>query len=227
MKKAFFNTFTIICTIAILICSLLLVKTLYDYKKENDLYQNIKVEAYKHSKVDFKSLKKKNSEVIGWITVPGTRIDYPIVQTSDNDKYIHTLFDGKQGGAGCIFADCRGDPFNDTLTIIYGHRMKDGSMFNNLKYYKDYSFAKNHNKITLYTPSKTYNCKIVTFATIRADNNIYNKYFTSAYDVCHELKEHTSYTYNTVSDKDKLIALSTCTYEFKNARYVLLAKLNT
>lgn len=226
MKNILSKIIAFICIAAILICSVLLATILHQYKAQNDLYSNISAKVYKNTKIDFKSLKSKNNDVIGWITVPGTRIDYPIVQTSDNDKYIHTLFNGKPGGAGCIFADYRADPFNDTLTTIYGHRMKDGSMFNNLKYYKDFSFAQHHRTITLYTPERIYNCKIVLFATIRADDAVYNTYYNSASDVVKQLKDKAAYIYNPINDTDKLIMLSTCTYEFDNARYVLLASLS-
>lgn len=82
--------------------------------------------------VDFKSLMEANKDCVGWIYVPGTKINYPIVQSSDNIDYINTTFTGKENIAGCIFSDCRIlSPFSQK-TILYGHNMKNGTMFHDL-----------------------------------------------------------------------------------------------
>lgn len=211
--------------VAICVCSAFVSEALHEYEAENAYYSNVAEKSYKDSKVDFDLLRKENSDLVGWITIPGTRIDYPIVKTNDNDKYLHTLFNGKTGDSGCLFADYRSEPFRSALTIVYGHRMKDGSMFDNLGFYKKRSFADKHQSINIYTPERTYDLKIILFATIDANNIVYNEYFTSAMNVYDFLKGYAHYTYSKPKDNEKLVMLSTCAYEFKNARYVLLGKL--
>ena len=193
--------------------------------EENEYYKNVADRTQRNVEVDFEMLKNENSDIIGWIKIPGTRINYPIVQSANNGKYLHTLFNGKHGDAGCLFADCHTDPFKSTLTIIYGHRMKDGSMFADLGKYKNTSFAKKHSSIVLFTPEKSYQLEIVLFATISALDSVYNIYFTSAESVYDLLQKQAHYTYNRPKPNEKLVMLSTCTYEFENARYVLLCKL--
>lgn len=210
---------------AICVCSAFISEALHEYESENAYYEDVAENSCEDSEIDFDLLRGKNSDIVGWITIPGTRIDYPIVKACDNDKYLHTLFNGKPGNSGCLFADYRSDPFKSALTIIYGHRMKDGSMFDNLEYYKDRTFADKHRNIDIYTPDKSYNFEIVMFTIIEADDIVYNEYFTSAMSVYDLLKKHARYTYSKPKNNDKLVMLSTCAYEFKNARYVLLGKL--
>ena len=225
MKKIFLTSLIIICIGAICVCSAFISEGLYEYESENAYYKDVAKKSYENTRIDFDSLRAKNSDIVGWITIPGTRIDYPIVKGSDNDQYLHTLFSGKEGDSGCLFTDYRSEPFRSSLTIVYGHRMKDGSMFSNLGFYRKRGFADKHQSISIYTPDKSYKLKILLFATIGANNNVYNEYFTSAMNVYDLLKKHAQYTYDKPKNNDKLVMLSTCAYEFKNARYVLLGKL--
>lgn len=225
MKKVIVRALSIVCIVAIVICIILLITNIRRYQSDNNYYKDISNKAEQNSEIDFDMLKKENSEIVGWIKIPDTRINYPIVQGMDNSKYLYTLFNGEQGGSGCIFADYRDNVFKDSLTIVYGHRMKDGSMFNNIKYFKDSSFANEHKDVILYTPERKYDCEIVLFATISATDKVYNTKFDSAIGAYKMLKKHAEYIENEVSERDKLVMLSTCTYEFDNARYVLLVKL--
>ena len=211
--------------VVICVCASFVSEAVHEYKAENAYYDNVSKESIAGSGIDFDSLRKENTDIIGWIKIQGTRINYPIVQAENNDKYLHTLFSGKPGNSGCIFADCRNDSFKSTLSIIYGHRMKDGSMFSDIGRYKSRSFADMHRDISIDTPDKSYKLKIVLFATIGANNIVYNEYFTSAMSVYDLLKRHAHYAYSKPKNNEKLVMLSTCAYEFKNARYVLLCKL--
>ena len=84
-------------------------------------------------RVDFDGLSEVNPQVVGWIFGPDTVISYPIVQGEDNTYYLHRLFTGESNGSGCIFLDaaCAGD-FSGDHSIIYGHHMKNGTMFASL-----------------------------------------------------------------------------------------------
>jgi len=84
------------------------------------------------STVDFAALQAINPDIVGWLTIDGTNIDYPIARHSDNDYYLHHLFTGEWNSSGCLFMDCRNEPdFSDRHTIIYGHHMDNGTMFQN------------------------------------------------------------------------------------------------
>lgn len=107
------------------------------YKQASESYQ--KIERQYSDKdasgvpiIDFNALAQTNPEVVGWIYVPGTNINYPVVQATDNSKYLNTLFDGTSNASGAIFLDYEDTApgMVDQQTTIYGHHMNDGSMFN-------------------------------------------------------------------------------------------------
>lgn len=107
------------------------------YKQATESYQ--KIERQYSDKdasgvpiIDFNALAQTNPEVVGWIYVPGTNINYPVVQATDNSKYLNTLFDGTSNASGAIFLDYEDTApgMVDQQTTIYGHHMNDGSMFN-------------------------------------------------------------------------------------------------
>ena len=84
--------------------------------------------------IDFKSLKEKNEDIVAWIKINGTNIEYPIVKTKNNDFYMNHSFDKSYNGAGWIFADCKNNfDGKDKNIVIYGHNRRDGSMFGSLK----------------------------------------------------------------------------------------------
>lgn len=108
------------------------------YKQASDSYQKIEKQ-YVSDKdasgvpiIDFDALAQTNPEVVGWIYAPGTNINYPVVQTNNNSKYLNTLFDGTSNASGAIFLDSddTAPGMVDQQTTIYGHHMNDGSMFN-------------------------------------------------------------------------------------------------
>jgi len=93
-----------------------------------------------------------NPDFVGWIYISGTRVDYPVVRGSDNEAYLYTTFRGESNAAGSIFMDYRalGD-FSTPVTILYGHNMRDGSMFSSLLQFLDPTFRNNHPEITIVT----------------------------------------------------------------------------
>lgn len=100
----------------------------------------------------YHQMKEQNSDYVGWIFVGGTKIYYPVVQAEDNDYYLHRLFDKTENFAGTIFADYRcDDVFKSGHTILYGHNMKNGTMFANLRYYEGEWFYHIYPKFTVYT----------------------------------------------------------------------------
>ena len=97
------------------------------------------------AKLDLAALQAVNPDVIGWIRIPGSRIDYPILQGSDNDFYLKHTWEGTENSVGSIFMEHRNTPdFTDFNTILYGHNMNDGSMFADLKRYNTQWFWERH-----------------------------------------------------------------------------------
>lgn len=106
--------------------------------------------------IDFDGLYAINEDIVAWIQIPGIGVDYPVVQGEDNEYYLHYTFERKANIAGSIFLDCRNRAdFTDNKVIMYGHHMKDGSMFSNLEKYQDDEFRKGHGKVILYLPDQT------------------------------------------------------------------------
>lgn len=183
-----------------------------------------------HFNVDFTSLKRINPDVVGWITARDTEIDYPVVRGKDNDFYLRHLFTGEQNKLGSVFMDYRNhSDFLDKNTIIYGHNMKDGSMFSSLTKYKDQQYYDNFPTMLLYTPVGNFTVEL--FAGIVVDGNYESVRFNFKDDhdfhsYIDSLKEKSTFDSNTsIKADDQIITLVTCSYEFNNARYALYGKL--
>ena len=117
--------------------------------------------------IDFEGLRKINEDLVAWIQIPGIGLDYPVVQGEDNEYYLYHTFQKENNKAGSIFLDYRNhDDFTDRRVILYGHNMKDGSMFSNLKQYQDSVFRKNSDSAYLYLPEKTYSNTILIVGII-------------------------------------------------------------
>ena len=93
---------------------------------------NINTQSVPEQSIDFAALLKSNPDCVGWIYVPNTNINYPVVRSSDNIDYVKKTFNGTENIAGCIFSDCRIDSPFSQKTILYGHNMKNGTMFHDL-----------------------------------------------------------------------------------------------
>lgn len=180
--------------------------------------------------VDFSALKKINPDVVAWLTAEGTEIDYPVVLGTDNDYYLRHLFTGERNKLGAIFMDYRNDgDFSDKNTILYGHNMKDSSMFSSLTKYKEQGYYDSYPAMVLDTPNG--NFKIELFAGILVDGSQESIQFDFKDDqdfqnYTDSLKKASTFESHTVLNADDhLITLCTCSYEFNNARYALFGKL--
>lgn len=104
-------------------------------------------------RVDFESLQRENPDCIGWICFPNLDISYPVMQGKDNNEYLRKTFSGESASAGSIFIDSTNDAdFSDKNTLVYGHNMKDESMFGLLKKYKEGDFFQNNSGFYICTP---------------------------------------------------------------------------
>ncbi len=124
--------------------------------------------------IDFDGLRAINKDIVAWIQIPGIGVDYPVVQGKDNEHYLHYTFDGKANKAGSIFLDYRNRAdFTNSKVILYGHNMKDGSMFSNLKKYQDEEFRKEQGKILLYLPDRVLECEIAECRQVSVKDSVY------------------------------------------------------
>ena len=179
--------------------------------------------------ISFEKLQKMNPEVFGWITIFKTHIDYPLVQAENNHKYINMDAEGKFSLSGSIFLDCRNKKdFSDVNNIIYGHHMRNSTMFGQMEKFKDKNFFEENKFITLTTENEVYEYEIFAIGVYDADFG-YNKVsFTDKNDFNNFLNKiltKSMYSRNIVSENDKIITLSTCSFEFNDARLVVHGKL--
>lgn len=172
--------------------------------------------------VDFDKLKEQNKDIVAWIYSENTPINYPIVQTDNNSEYLYKMIDGSYNKAGTLFIDYRNNcDFSDNITIIYGHNMKNDLMFGTLTKYKDQSYYETHKKIYLVTPNNSFKIELLIGSVVSADSNIYN--FSDTTDFLNMNSTFKSAV--NVQENDNFIILSTCSYDYDDARYILVGVL--
>ena len=181
--------------------------------------------------IDFDSLKKKNSDTVAFIKVKNTSINYVIVKGKDNDYYLHHNFNKKHSSAGWIFADYHNKlDGTDKNLIVYGHSMKNGTMFGTLRNVVKKSWYENKNNylIDFVTEQGEYTYQVFSVYVIKAEdyyintkfknNDEFNKFVST-------LKSRSKYNFNVnVNGNDKILTLSSC-YDNNGRRVVLHAKL--
>ena len=179
--------------------------------------------------VDFESLLKENPDVAGWIYCPDTVVDYPVMHGEDNDLYLHHLVNKEYNFAGCIFEDYRNTRGQkDPATILYGHHMKDGSMFAMLHKYTEQEYYDEHPTMWYLTPTQNYRLDIIMGYVAGEKDPVYALFQTpqEMREYLHGVEEKSTFEPDKKYDLDTLnnvIVLSTCAYEFQNARYLLVA----
>jgi sortase B len=179
--------------------------------------------------VDFEALAAQNPDVIGWIYLENTCIHYPVMQAGSNDEYLHRLFDGTWSFSGTPFADYRhsGD-FTDFQTTVYGHNMKNGTMFAPITQYQSQEFYEENPVMWLLTPDGSY--KVELIAGLLTDDKgiaqLSTVSKTQAEDFLAEIREKSTFRSGVeATAEDRYLILSTCHYGFENARYAVVGKL--
>ncbi|MNN15152.1 Sortase family protein [compost metagenome] len=181
--------------------------------------------------VDFGSLKKLNEDIIGWISFKDTEVNYPIVKGADNSYYLNHTFNKTENDSGSIFMDFENDSsFKDKNTILYGHNMKNGSMFSILNKYMDKDFYESTQYFWLYTENEVFKCEIFSaYKTSAHNGKSYIKKFSTDQEYEDFLKEiKNSSLYDTginVGKDDIVLTLSTCTNNDKDSRFVVSSKM--
>lgn len=184
---------------------------------------------------DFAKLWEQNEDIYAWITVPGTQTDYPVLQSETDNYYLDYNIDHSKGYPGCIYSNqCNAKDFSDNLTVLYGHNMKNGTMFGNLHSFEDETFFKENRTIYVYTPERRLTYEI--YAAVKFSN----AYITAFYPVDTDsgrdafLTDIESYMEESVSHKqedmeigegDKILVLSTCVNGEAERRYLIVGKL--
>ena len=170
--------------------------------------------------IDFAGLQEMNPEIYAWIRIPGTEVDYPIVQRPEDDAYYldHTI-EGAEGLPGSIYTESLNKKdFTDKNTVIYGHNMKDNTMFGSLKDYKDSAYMDEHSEAYIYTPEHIFTYKI--FAAVTYDSRhimvafdfAQDEQYQAYLDSLSQVRNMASYI-NTdipVTTADRIITMSTC-----------------
>lgn len=201
---------------------ILLLSEIYGYAADRKTYGTIQQQAVAtpssdstHRSIDFEYLLEVNPGTCSWITIPDTNIDYPIVQGEDNKFYLKHDMNGDDSHAGAIFLDCEcSADMTDIKTIIYGHNMKDGSMFHDLhNFRKDASFGKSHPYMYLYMENDfmmQYEL-LCSLSTSYNDMDIYGyvEDGQSAYEVASAIVSHADTVYADVRGTP-IVVLSTC-----------------
>ncbi|MCB6609917.1 class B sortase [[Clostridium] symbiosum] len=180
-----------------------------------------------HSPVDFESLRAVNPDVVAWVEIPGTDISYPVVQTGDNETYLKRDFEGRNSASGAIFLDMDSDAdFMGLHSILYGHHMKNQTMFAQLVKFKEEAFFKKNREVILYTPEAELHLRTIAAVYGDADGEKRRTQFTSreSFDAyVDEMTKNCSFRELPEGDIGGLYSFVTCSYEFNDARTILYA----
>ncbi|MBR7132388.1 MAG: class B sortase [Clostridia bacterium] len=261
IKQIFFKVLFLVSLVALIVSACYLADYFIESDRQNgiiddsrDLWHNtVSIETDGDGENDEEALKAaeearqkaiqkmlaENDQFKGWITIKGTKVDNPIYQAPDNDFYLDHNQQKKYSVYGALYFDCANlisEQHTDSNLAIYGHEMKDGSMFGQLKKYKSLDFYKEHPTIEFSTLYKSSTYKVYAVFLLNAvkedDNNyIYNIYRTRFLDI-NDFNAWSAEAYersviNTGVDVkygDNIITLITCSEDFENARFVVMAR---
>ena len=231
VRRTAMNVIMICLALICLVSGFKVFTLLKDYRDNRYVYDNLPGhdEGWTGD-IDFDSLRAINPDIVGWLYWEDTPVDYPIVQGEDNDKYLHTLFDGTYGFFGTLFVDSITEsPFRQFNTIVYGHHMKDGSMLAALRKLTDQNWCDEHPQLELVTPDGKYHLEIWAFLNQPADSSVYTTNFHDAdmqADYLGSVQSLAAYTTDvSVSPDDMIVLLSTCVAAEGEARYIAVCKM--
>jgi len=180
--------------------------------------------------VDFEKLSEIYPGIVGWIKLEGTQIDYPVMQYTDNDYFLGRLPDGTAHRSGSIFLDYRNESdFSDRSILIYGHTSRTDEMFGTLKHYRNREFFEANPVIYLYTPEADY--KLELFAghiahSVRDHPPLEFENDEDFLEYIAHIKRVSVFSSDVeISAKDTIVSLVTCTYDFNDARLIIVGVL--
>lgn len=179
---------------------------------------------------DMEKVSEINNDLVAWITCPDTVIDYPVAHGEDNIFYLTHLANGKKNANGCLFIDCNnaGD-FSDYNTIIYGHNMHSGKMFATLLNYKEQDFYDKHRYMYLTFGDEIYRLELFSAYVTTPSSDAYRMRFQNNAEYAKWLEKmagRSDFKADIrLSTNDRIVTLSTCAYDYANARYVVHGRL--
>lgn len=218
----------VVCIIVFVCSSALLLKTVVNEYNNKKMYEDLSnlvstnANTEETTAPDYSALYAKNSDFIGWITVPNTSINYPVLQCDNNDFYLTYNFEKNKDARGAIFMDYRNNPVNlDSNTIIYGHNCYNTTMFSELSKYQKIDFYKTSPVFEFNTVERTYKWKIygvlITTARPEEDNGYVFNYIYPYMNgenfkgFIEEVNKRRLYITDVdINDDDKMLILSTC-----------------
>lgn len=241
-KKIIISAIVALCAV-ILACSIAIAVILggRENKKaesNSDISSNIVTAETVDKPVDFEKLWQTNEDIYAWIRVPNTNIDYPVLQhKTDDEFYLHHNIYGKYEYAGAIYSEkrCNSKDFNDKNTMLYGHNMTKGYMFENLHKFQDEEFFRETSEFYIFTPEKKLTYKIVS----AFQYNIYHVMYSFDFSTDVGFQEYINTIKNPgysavnvreeidVTTSDKLVTLSTCLGSGKQYRYLVVGVLSS
>lgn len=238
LKQQIVNILHVIVNFIIIgVISLLFLVSFYSLWDTRQLYKSSEskqFEIYKPEKVDttsYEDLVNINDEVIGWLDVFGTKINYPLVQSENNAKYVNTNVYNEYELSGSIFLDYRNNPdFTDFNNIIYGHHMANGSMFGDLEKFSQQDFFEEHAYGNLFFNGKEHGLEIISYFHTDA----YNREFFTANikgeeqqrNLLELIQKEATYLRSTELDiNDRYVLLTTCSSATTNGRDIVVAKI--
>ena len=235
LKKILIIIIMLISFICIIIVVNIFIKDYLECNSNNedidDLINEVFIENSneEENKIDWNNLISVNKDIIGWIEIEDTEINYPVLQDNDSIYYLKHNYLKKYNSNGSIFTlDI--NPFEDCETLLYGHNMKNGTMFSILGKYLNKDFLLSHQKIKIYTPNKNYEGLIFSAYSIgieREKNNISNLSFDEKIEY---YKKSSQINVDNVKITNKVVKLSTCSYinsrtRPTDQRYYIIATL--
>jgi len=179
---------------------------------------------------DLAALREVNGDVLGWITIPGTEVNYPVLQRADNDYYLKHTWKGERSSVGAIFVDYRNSAdFGDDNTLIYGHNMKNRSMFGSLKYYLNDGHYEAHPSIYMVDDAGVHRYDIYAIYEASVEAVTYDKTFADEKSktefIHYGIRRSIVDTDIVPAAEDRIITLSTCTGASYATRWVVQAVL--
>ncbi len=224
-------------TITFCISLYLVIKDFIQYQENNKITEELIDDAIEiDSKteeplIDWNYLKSVNDDIVGWIEIENTKINYPILKDNENLYYLKHTYNRKFNNNGSIFVT-DSNFFNTEETVIYGHNMRNGTMFSILGNYLDNEFLYSHQNIKIYTPTQNYNCKIFSCYSIGIETENDNIKDLNYQERINYYKNSSKNSISNVEITDKIIKLSTCSYinaktRPTNQRYYIIATLES
>lgn len=247
--KRIFKVLSVLAGLICVGCLVLLFQFHQTYKKSSEEYAGIANEAVRIKNIqnpteekaepeevppllsiDFEALQAINGEVYAWIDFPGQERSYPVAQAEDNEYYLNHTFKRYSNLGGSIFADARNSSIlTDDNTVIYGHNMRNLSMFGFLRKYQEEAHYKAYPYFDIYIPDSTYRCRILSCCKVAADwSNFPTQFEDNKERTAFVKKLQASCAYETTeldSETERpLVMLTTCTGQGYNYRLIVLAE---